>query len=115
MKKNEKEVGLLLHRLGVSSKYHGFEYLSNCVVILLENDSYRHKSMTFLYEELAKKFNCTPKCVERNIRTCIDSSWNKVSYSTVNEVFGSTMNYVEESPSNREFIMNLLDFFKFNK
>ena len=45
MSKNEKEVGLLLHRLGVSSKYYGFEFLSSCVTILLENDSYRHKSM----------------------------------------------------------------------
>ena len=57
MSKNEKEVGLLLHRLGVSSKYCGFEFLSSCVTILLENESYRHKSLNFLYEDLAKKFN----------------------------------------------------------
>ena len=115
MKKNEKEVGLLLHRLGVSSKYHGFDYLSVCVTTLLENESYRYKTMNFLYETVAEKFNCTPRCVEKNIRTCIDRSWNKVSYNTVNEVFGSTMNYEDDSPSNREFILNLLDFFKFNK
>lgn len=115
MKKNEKEVGLLLHRLGVSSKYHGFDYLSKSVVILLENDAYRYKTMKFLYNQVAKEFNCSSYAVERNIRTCIDRSWNKVSYDTINHVFGSTMNYEDDSPSNREFILNLLDFFKFNK
>ncbi|MBQ7240365.1 MAG: sporulation initiation factor Spo0A C-terminal domain-containing protein [Bacilli bacterium] len=115
MNKNEKEVGILLHRLGVSSKYHGFDYLNKCVCLLLENEVYRHKTMNFLYERIAEEFNCTSKCIERNIRTCIDRSWNKVSYDTVDHVFGSTMNYEDDCPTNRDFIMNLLDFFKFNK
>ena len=115
MKQNEKEVGLLLHRLGVSSKYHGFRYLRKALLIMLEDDSYCDKTMKFLYESLAREFECSPVNIERNIRTCIDRSWSKVSFDTVNKVFGSTMNYEVDSPSNRDFILNLIDFFKFNK
>ena len=115
MKQSEKEVGILLHRLGVSSEYYGFDFLSKAVVILLDEKNYRCKSMKYLYERLADEFSCSPKCIERNIRTCIDRSWNRVSYDTVNQIFGSTLDYDVDCPSNRSFILNLLDFFKFNK
>lgn len=115
MKQNEKEVGLLLHRLGVSSKYHGFKFLMRGLTIMLEDEGYRDKTMKYLYESLAKEFSCSSICVERNIRTCIDRSWSKVSYDTINKTFGSTMNYEVDSPSNRDFILNLIDYLKFRK
>ena len=115
MRNNEKEVGLLLHRLGVSSKYYGFEFLSRAVVVLLNDKSYRWKSMKSIYAKLADEFSCSATCIERNIRTCIDRSWNKVSYETVSDIFGHTMDYENDSPTNRDFIFNLLDFFKFHK
>ena len=115
MKQSEKEVGLLLHRLGVSSKYHGFRFLTKALLIMLEDESYMDKTMKYLYECLAREFSCSPINVERNIRTCIDRSWSKVPYDTVNKVFGSTMNYEVDSPSNRDFIFNLIYFFKYNK
>lgn len=111
----DSEIGNLLHRIGVSSKYNGFNYIHDALVIMHDDESYRDSTIKRLYKRIASDYNCSISGVERNIRTCIEKTWYRISYDELMEVFGSTLNYEDDRPTNREFIYNLFDFFKFNK
>ena len=108
-------IGFTLHRLGVSSAYQGYLFIKDALMIMLDNAEFREKTLKVLYAEIAKLHNCSVSAVERNIRTCIENSWNKVSYETIDETFGSTLNYEEDRPTNREYILNLFDYLKDNE
>ena len=108
---NSNQIGLFLHQIGVSSKYAGFDFLILAIILLLQENGFY--TMKQLYEEIARMRNCTAYMVERNIRTCIEASWYKISYENVVKVFGDTVNYENDRPSNREFILNIFDYYRF--
>jgi len=112
---SKDDIGNLLHRLGLSSKYNGFSYIYDALYIMREDMTYRLKPLKYLYIRIANGYKCNYKVVERDIRNCIEKSWYKTTYETIKEIFGSTLNFEDSRPTNREFLLNIFDFLKFNK
>lgn len=91
----------LMHRLRIKRTYMGYYYLSTAIYLVVENEErllYIHK---WLYAEIARIYNTTPYCVERNIRTVKNHLWEKGHAEILSEIAGCP---IREKPSNSEFI-----------
>ncbi len=95
------ETKLLIHKLGISSKYAGFDMLIYAVNLTCENEDMLKSITKKLYPQIAKHFNTSSLCVERNIRTVINVCWEKGNRELLNEIAGYPL---KEKPSVSEFI-----------
>ena len=65
----------LLYRLGVTANYTGFFQASYAVFLAVHQQERLLLITKWLYPEVARYFNCTWQCVERNIRTVSEIAW----------------------------------------
>ena len=84
----------LLRLLGLSGKLTGFRY----AIYMVENMFLITKR---LYAQTAEHFRTTPSCVERNLRTLIQSCWNYPDHSFLNLIAGAEL---RQPPTNSQFI-----------
>ena len=73
----------LLRLLGVSGKLTGFRYA------------------VYMVEQVRDQPETTPSCVERNLRTLIQSCWNYPDHSFLNLIAGAEL---RQPPTNSQFI-----------
>lgn len=61
--------------LSVSAKHNGYHYMTQCILMLLQNPGL---SVTKeLYPAVAKQFDCEGKHVERSIRSALEAAWKR--------------------------------------
>ena len=91
----------LLRLLGVTGKLTGFYY----AVYMIEQVQNQPENIVLLtkrlYVQTAKYFSTTPNCVERNLRTLIQSCWNYPDHSFLNLIAGAEL---RQPPTNSQFI-----------
>ena len=91
----------LLRLLGASGKLAGFHY----AVYMVEQVRDQPENMLLitkrLYMQTAEHFNTTPSCVERNLRTLIQSCWSYPDHSFLNLIAGTEL---QQPPTNSQFI-----------
>ena len=99
----EQAAHILLRKLGANGGYLGFYYAASAIELVMraEENFYQCK---WLYNEVADLYQTTPLCVERNIRTLVDSIWK---YGN-RELLETIIPYPEhEKPKNTQFIDGL--------
>jgi len=99
--KYERETSDLLRRLGVNNSYVGFGYAIHGIVSTIHNPYLLTYISKGLYVEIAAHYQTSIKCVERNIRTIINTIWLHGNRELLNQVFGSEL---EQKPRNGAFI-----------
>ena len=91
----------LLRLLGLSGKLTGFRY----AIYMVEQVRDQPENMILitkrLYAQTAEHFRTTPSCVERNLRTLIQSCWNYPNHSFLNLIAGTEL---RQPPTNSQFI-----------
>ena len=91
--------------VGAKKDCTGF-YFVVYILDLLINKAIRTKSYSkHIYPLVAKKFNKHVSCIERDIRTLIDKSWNNDMKSSLNKV-----RLFENKPTCRKFISAMYDY-----
>ncbi len=107
---NDSSLTKLLLSLGIQPQIKGFKYLKYILNRSLEDDSFGNNGITKqVYPEAAKKFSTTPSRVERAIRHAIEKGFdNAVCLSEYEKIF----RYVEDVPTNSEFIETLKVYIK---
>ena len=65
------ELQSLLRTLGITANLRGFRYLKRATELAIRISILNIGKL--IYNTVAQEFETTPKCVERNIRTAIDS------------------------------------------
>ena len=65
----------ILYRLGITARYRGYFYVSYAVCLAIKQPERLLMVTKWLYPDVAKRFDTTWSCVERNIRTVADLSW----------------------------------------
>lgn len=94
----------LLHKLGIQKMYKGCEYVISSIKYISENEAYFTPVSKVLYVEIAKQYNTSGICVEKNIRSIIKKIWsNPYNAELLEDVFGKQ--YKTKSPSNINFLM----------
>lgn len=97
----EKEACKLLWRLGVNNSYKGFRYTAYGAACAIHDPDVLTYLSKGLYIEIAHRYRTTVSCVERNIRTVIETIWEHGDRNLLNQVFGFEL---EQRPRNAAFI-----------
>ena len=71
----------ILMETGVGCHLLGYEYLLEAILLCWNDRKHIHMVTKTLYPTIAERFDTTPQCVERNIRTAISRSRSKQSNS----------------------------------
>lgn len=101
----------LLHKLGIQKMYKGCEYVISSMKYISGHESYFTPVSKVLYVEIAKQYNTSGICVEKNIRSLIKKIWsNPQNEILLGEIFGT--NCIKTPPSNVEFLMFLYNHLK---
>ena len=99
--KYERETSNLLRRLGVNNSYVGFRYTIYGVIRAIANPELLSYISKGLYVEIAVRYKTSVGCVERNIRTIINTIWLHGDRNLLDQVFGFEL---AQKPRNGAFI-----------
>ena len=91
----------LLRMLGASGKLAGFRQAAYMIERVLENPKYVQLITKRLYRETAQKFDTSSSCVERNLRTLIQTCWKYPDHSFLDLITGAPL---MQAPTNTQFI-----------
>lgn len=100
MVNKEQTVHKLLRKLGGNGGYLGFFYVASAVELIRKNEAETYQCK-WLYNEIAVMYQTTPSCVERNIRTLIDSIWKHGNRELLIEIIPYS---TDRKPKNAQFI-----------
>ena len=95
-----RKVYRLIRQLGMTSKYKGYYYVAEAVMMSMELQDYPIKITKDIYPHLAKKFKSTPVNIEHDIRTVINVCWT-ANKETMDRIAGYPLRY---RPTNSEFV-----------
>ena len=106
MIKKENAAHRLLRQLGANGGYLGFYYTASASEIVMQSEVFIYQCK-WLYNEVAQLYNTTPFCVERNIRTVVDTIWAQGNRKLLKEIVPYPVN---AKPRNGQFIDGLVAY-----
>lgn len=103
----QNETQKLLWRLGVNATYQGFDHIVYGVSLGARETERLERITKELYPEIAKQYNTSWKCVERDIRTVVEVIWNYGNRELLIEIYGEPL---EKRPKNAKFLKRLVRY-----
>ncbi len=104
----EKVIINTLDSLGVSRSYAGYDYVVHGLLLIIE-DRERIECITkYLYLDIAGYYHTSWNCVEKNIRTIVNSVWNSDNTGLLEVIFNKSNR--SKKPTNKEFLKYLYDY-----
>ena len=101
----------LLHKLGIQKMYKGSDYIISSMKYISNHESYFTPVSKVLYVEIAKQYNTSGICVEKNIRSLIKKIWSAPqNEALLGKIFG--VQDTKTPPSNVEFLTLLYNYLK---
>ena len=103
------KVSEILKKLGIAPDKNGFHYLRKAIYECYLEPSLLTSITKEIYPMLAKSFSKKESCIERSIRSAIETGWDRGNYEYSNELFSSCVVYYKTKPTNGEFIAIIVD------
>lgn len=97
-----------IQQIGLSPGIKGFRYVRHAIYLMAESEKCR-SMMKEIYPAVAKKFDTTTACVERDIRHAIEGAWTHGSMTRIDEVFGFSVDADKGKPTNSAFISTIAE------
>lgn len=94
----------LLHALGVPARLRAWEFLPDMVALSAVHPSLMADLSHGLYPLTAQRHSMTAAAVERSLRLCVESTWNRGQLTALERFFGSSVDPERGKPTNREFL-----------
>lgn len=104
----EEEIRNTLRRLGVKTSNRGYSYISYGISLTLQDKSYLEYVTKGLYVDIARNFNTSGSCVERDIRTTVKAIWETEDTDLLMEICNGT---TPKRPPNKKFFAMMHDYF----
>ena len=101
-----KSFGALIG-LGVPMNLRGFDYLASAITLAVRDPSFLHGVTKRLYPAVAKTYGTNQSCVERNIRTAIESTFLNRDLGILHDYFGNMINSESGKVKNSVFISKI--------
>ncbi len=114
MQQQEKQVALLLKKVGIPPHLKGYEFIKMAVLIVLEDSNRIHYITKDLYPSVAQKYKTTASRVERAIRHAAEVSFDNMSPELIEDLFGNCVSFNKGKPTNSQFIATLVETIKIN-
>lgn len=105
----EEEIKSTLRKLGVKTSNRGYFYVSYGISLTLKDKSYLEYITKNLYVDIAHKFHTSGSCVERDIRTTIESIWQTEDTVLLMEICNGSS--TTKRPANKKFFNLMHDYF----
>lgn len=102
-----KTIDELLKGLGIYRTYKGYYYVSDAIELVMKDASLLLYISKSLYPVIAKHFDTSISCVERNIRTVINCCWESEYASSLESMAGIRL---YRKPKAGEFIDILANY-----
>lgn len=104
----EKVLINTLDCFGVNRSYTGYDYVVHGLLLIIE-DQHRLECITkSLYLDIAKHYHTTWNCVEKNMRTIVNSVWNSQNTELLEIIFKKSVR--NKKPTNKEFFKYMYDY-----
>ena len=103
------EVTDLLHDMGTPAHIKGHYYLRSAIMEVYFNPQLLKNMMNGLYTTIANTYDTTPSCVERSIRNAVEATLDRGDVEFLYSIFRNTISKNKGKPTNREFIMMVVD------
>lgn len=102
----------VLHQLGIGKTYSGYDYILRSIELILHNEDVLSNVTKILYIDIAKEYQTSQTCVERNIRKVIEVIWKHADENSIQiqKIFGEK--FLSLKPSNKEFLELLYEYIK---
>ena len=105
----KEKIKYALRTLGVPQHLLGYEYLTTAIDLVIDDKSYAHEITRRLYPQIAELHNTTNSRVERTIRHAIEKSFSLMPHTVMFSVFGNTLSYDKDHPTNGHYIVAIAD------
>jgi two-component system response regulator (stage 0 sporulation protein A) len=103
------EIAEILKTLGVAPDKNGFHYLRKAIYECYLNPKLLTSVTKEVYPLVGKTFDKTPNCVERSIRSAIETGWDRSDYEYTEKLFLNCIDFYRSKPTNGEFISIIVD------
>ena len=97
-----------LDYLGVNKSYLGYDYVVYGMLLTLKDKEYATYITKSLYLDIAKHFDTSWNCVEKNIRTVINAVWNSENVELLELIFKKSSG--AKKPTNKEFFRYMYEY-----
>ena len=104
----ECEITKILHRLGVTERVSGFQYLRTAILLVIEKPEVIKSVTKAVYPYIAEKYGVTTSQVQRGIRYGIEVACDRGDLNLLISLFGRSW------PTPTEFIVAVADNVKKN-
>ena len=99
----------ILNQLGACKTYKGYHYILSSIEFIHEHETNFLPITKILYVDIAKQYNTSDKCIEKNIRKVIELIWKQdKNPELIIEIFGE--NNTNKRLSNASFLILLYDY-----
>lgn len=102
-------VSNMIKTIGVPAHIKGYQFLRDAIMWVVDDMELINAVTKELYPGIAKKHKTTSSRVERAIRHAIEVSWQRGDVETLNKLFGHTVKFTKDKPTNSEFIAMIAD------
>lgn len=94
----------LLTFVGVPCNLKGYDYLTEAITMCVEDPNFLHDLCEGLYPDVGKKFNCSMRCVERNMRHAVSYVFDNTDIDVLTQLFGNSVSMKTGVATNGQFI-----------
>ncbi|MCI8306698.1 MAG: hypothetical protein HFH14_01490 [Lachnospiraceae bacterium] len=102
----EKQAAEVLRELGINGLYKGCDFIISGMSFIHENAASYTPVTKILYPEIARQYNTSASCVEKNIRKVIEMIWkDENNREAIEKIFDTC--YSSRRPSNLQFLSTL--------
>ncbi len=102
-------VSNMIKNIGVPAHIKGYQFLRDAIMWVVDDMEVINAVTKELYPGIAKKHKTTSSRVERAIRHAIEVSWQRGDIDTLDRLFGHTVKFTKDKPTNSEFIAMIAD------
>lgn len=105
----EMRISEFLRQLGIPAHMKGYKYLRRAIKMIMEDPEMMRAVTKTIYPDVAKYFGTSASCVERAIRSAIETAWVRGNMEYLQKSFGNTIKPDTGRPTNSEFIATVAD------
>jgi len=103
----EIKIARVLHEIGIPVHIRGYFYISDAVMMAVNDMSVINGVTNKVYPKIAQKYNANPASVERAILRAIEGVWKCGDIEAVNSLFGCKIFNRKIRPSSKWFIASM--------
>ncbi len=104
-----EEISSTLKKLGIAPDKNGYHYLRKAIYECYNNPNLLTCITKGIYPLVSKEFGKNVSCIERSMRSAIETGWNRGDYEYSQNLFRSCVDYERSKPTNGEFISIIVD------